>query len=237
MILRERYVSGDEAAAAAQAYLTEHAWPQPVVAEIDTTQAPGLFVQALGYAATANFQYVDTTAADGTTGNISAFVQAIVANDCQFLTAGNIETNTLQRYRRFDDLTRCWDAIEKLAQMGDADGAPWIATVYNGRALHYERADNRPTLFWGGSERGVTAGAGRGNPWLMRPGVMRDLTGLVASGRPGAFLQQARDTWVDEVEMAQGQDKPQLRPGGYDPRAILAAQAQYLRWMEGMDEA
>jgi hypothetical protein len=233
MILDERYVSTAEAQAAAQAYLAEHAWPAPEVVEIASTQTPGLFVQAVGYCATANFQYVDTAAADGLTGNISAFVSAIIANDCEFLLAGNVETNTLQRYRRFDGLRRCWDALEELAEMGDAANHPWLVSVYNGRRLNYEMADNDPQLYYRGPKEGVTSGTGAINAWQVRPGVMRDLTGVVTSARPGSFLAQANDVWVNEVEMSLGRAQPVFKPGAFDPLALLRARDQYLDWMEG----
>lgn len=231
MILDERYVSGEEAEAAAQSFLAEHAWPAPEVVAIDTSRPPGLFVQAVGYCVTANFQYVDTTAADGQTGNISEFVSRILTYDCQFLQAGNIETNALQRRRQFDGLRRCWDALEELAEMGDPDNAPWLVAVYNGRRLNYEQADSAPQLYWRGPQQGVTGGTGAINPWLVRPGVLRDLTSTITSARPGAFLEEARDVLVDEVEMSQGRERPVLKPGGFDPLAVLRAKDQYLDWL------
>jgi hypothetical protein len=236
MILDERYVSDEEASAAAQAFLAARAWPEPVVVAVDSRQAPGLAVRALGYGATANFQYVNTAAADGATGNVSDFVSLIRQYDCEFLLAGNIETNTLQRYRRFDRLIRGWDGLVELARMGDATNAPWLVRVGNERRLHYEQADATPTLYWHGPRRGVEGGTGAINGWLVKPGVMRDMTSNATSARPGGFLEQARDFVVEEVEMAEGQARPVFRPAGFDALEILRARDRYLDWMEQVQD-
>jgi hypothetical protein len=232
MILHPKVVTATEATARGETFLARHAWPMPETVEIASTRAPGLFVQAVGYAATAQFQYINTDAADLATGNISDFVSRIIQYDCEFLRAGNIETNTLQRRRQFPDLMRGWDGIKALVGEGDASGAPWTAMVYNGRRLDYEQADAEPVLFWRGEPEGVTVGSGNINPWQVRPGVMRDLTSAITTAQPGGFLQQARDTLVEEVEMSDGREQPVFKPGGFDPLAILRARDQYLAWYE-----
>lgn len=231
-------VSTTEAQTRAQTELTQLAHPIETAVSFhqndseDEIYREGLAVYAVGDIFTANNKYVGTTSADGTTGNISAFIQAIVENDCQFLSVGNVKTNTVQRRRDFKTPTRAWDALRQLTEVGDASFSPWVIYSHGGGMVRYEPASNKPLYEWRGRDAGLVDLTGGGSPWGVLPGVIRDTTRRSTPAIPGTFLQKSNDSWIAEIEMASGSGQPVPKPFSYDDDAILEAYRMNQQWLD-----
>ena len=206
--------------ATAQAYratfLADHAWPWPRPTSLGKPGAATLTITACGYAFTANWMFVE--AGDATDDDLDDWMAEIVgaatglssnhggaisgAGDCQFLKTGSLATNTLQATKVADSPARAWDVIAELAQLGDANGDPWRVWVDVGRLVHYAKISSTPRYFLHGGVLYSTAGAREAvTPWSVRPAVVRDLDYPVARAERGSWLDDARDLFVEEVEV------------------------------------
>ena len=219
-------------------------WARPV--RFDNEQPQGLSVYAVGDAQTANNKYVAGSHVDDSETNISTFVTEIVQNDCEFLSVGRIETNTYQVTKTLQSPIRAWDALKMLAEMGDTSFNPWRVYVDSGGRLNYEQDDNEPQYEWRfgrGPEGGglLTDKFGDASPstyWAMEPAVIRDYTLPKSDTPPNANLQDNRDAWIAEVEMADGLETPNIATDGIDPEEMLRAQQRFQKQLEsGVDPA
>lgn len=221
-------------------FLAERAWPWPRPIALGAGGEARLDLVVCGYAFTANWLFLaegDNTADDlddwigevvGTTTGLTTNHGGSTAGagDCQFLAGKSLATNTLQAVKGSDGPMRPWDLLSELAALGDSSGNPWRVWVDTGRLLHYGPISAAPRYFM---RRGVlydSAGArGASNPFQVRPAVVRDLDYPISGGAYGSFLQDRRDSFVEEVEVnAQGQIS--LKTAGYLSSDILAAQYQ-----------
>lgn len=233
----------DTAAAYRDTYLKSNGWPRPRTVSISRPTGTYIEVKACGYVFTANWLY--TMAGDGSEGNISTWIAAMAgtdyglsdnhggtnldAGDMEFLRAGQIDANTLQRRMAPDGHARPWDIIaggqDSLVALGDASGNPWRCWVGPGRQLHYQQVDTDPQFYLKPDGIYDTIGARTPtSPWLIDPSVIRDLTSPRGSAHPGSFLQSRQDSWVEEVEMADGWPYPALRTSEMDEADIAEAQ-------------
>lgn len=224
-------VSATVAQTKAQDELVKTAVPFPqTIALGRSVRAEGLTVTTAGLVFTANNRYV--TAGDGSEGNVSAYIQEIIEDDCDFLKVGRIQTNTLQVVKGFDGPIRAWDALVELTELGDGTN-PYIIYVDADGYCHYHQASNTPLYEWRGvSGGGLTTRLGGRSPWSLWPGVVRNLKRPSSTPAPGTFLADGRDTWVAEISMADGQDEPELKPDGFDPADIERAVERNKRWLE-----
>lgn len=229
MILTRTKSNQSTAEAAAQDFLLLHQQPQPQNLGFDISGEEGLFVQVVGDIFTANNKYV--TAGDDTDDDLSAFLQEIIEDDCEFLSVGKIESNTEQVRKSFEIPTRAWDAILNLVDVGNGGTAPFFVNVKPGSRFHYEAASNSPTYEWRGSA-GLVDLVGKRSPWTAAPGVIRNMMRKSGTPIPGSFLQDIRDSWVFEIQMADGFDDPLPKTGEFDPSEIMSAMEQNRRWLE-----
>jgi hypothetical protein len=231
-------VSATQAQTRAQTELAQMAHPIETAVSFqqseleDEIYREGLEVRASGDIFTANSRYVGATSADGATGNLSTFVQAIIENDCQFLSVGNIQANTVQVRRSFKTPTRAWDALLDLVEIGDSQFRPWTIYSHGGARVRYELANNAPRYEWRGRKTGLVDLIGGGSPWAVLPGVIRDTTRRSTPAVPGTFLQKSNDSWVAEIEMASGSTQPIPKPFRHDDDALLEAYRMNQRWLE-----
>jgi hypothetical protein len=181
-------------------------------------------------------------AGDGSQDDVDDWISAIVgtatglssdhggstsgAGDCQFLQAGNLATNTLQVKTSADSDIRAWSLIEELAGLGDSSGDPWRAWVDVDRKLHYAEVDLSPRYYLRDGRLYDTAGGRVSvNPWSLRPGVVRDMSYPVRRSEPGSMLEDARDLYVEEIEVTAG-GAVSLKTALFDESEILAAQLE-----------
>lgn len=162
-----------------------------------------LSVTCCGYIFTANWRF--NTVADGQTGNASDWIANTVALDCQFLEAGDIKTNPFQVKRELGGIaSRNWDVMSQVTSLGDGS-TPWRIYVGQGRLLHYQPVDITPRYYL--RERGLYNQAGGQveiSPWLVQPGVVRDISYPLGRGQPNGILSDARDFFIDEIEVSAG---------------------------------
>ncbi len=248
---KEELLSADNVPAATATalrdrYLAGNAWPwaRPVSLGGEDETRPGqgtrLEIRACGYVFTAQWLYLQ--AGDGSDDDIDDWISAIVgtaeglssdhggstsgAGDCQFLSAGNLATNTLQVKTAVDSDTRPWSKIEELAGLGDSSGDPWRAWVDVDRKLHYQAVDLSPRYYL--REGGIYDSAGGRvavNPWAVRPGVVRDLAYPVRRSERGSSLSDARDQFVEEIEVS-ADGSISMSTAIFDEAGMLAAQAE-----------
>lgn len=228
-------VSQAEAEAEAAGTLTETAYPWPWPLRFDRRLEDRVEVTAAGDVFTANNRYVSAATLDGNTGNISDFVKKIVENDCDFLQVGRITTNTLQSKRSLKINMRAWDALHHLALIGDGN-QPWRVWIDLEGHVNYGPADNTPYLEWHGRERGLVDRVGDRSPWAISSWVIRDKTRPGRNAIPGTFLQQSNDSWIYEIEMADGMDYPNPKPDVFDEGEIERAREMNQRWLEMEEE-
>jgi hypothetical protein len=228
-VLTLDHVAAAEAQAAAQTLLTAKSLPSPRPVAIDPRDQDGLAVTAVGDVFTMNNKLV--TAGDGTTDNISDYISDIISTDCEFVSEGVIDTNTLQILKETDLPTRAWDLLLRLTEAGDASDNPWRFTVEGGKAA-YQQADNTPLYMWMGREQGLVAQIGPDNPWQMRPGVLRNTTRIHSSWPSTSFFQSGRDILIEEIEMGDLMPFPHMRPTGVNESDIQAGQRYFSRILQ-----
>ncbi len=222
--------SGQYGAAAAEAaakrYLWEHQWPtqQPVGVDLGVGENR-LTVTVCGYIYTANWRYVSV--GTGSAGNVSTWINSIVTTNCDFLSAGKIDTNTLQVEP--DNNTRAYDTIAEYALLGDASTyRPWRFYVGAGRKAFYEPMTTAPSYHLRGGHLYSTSGTQvERDPWRVTPGVVRDLSYPVSTAEYSGWLEDKRDFWIDEVECSTGGGLS-LRSSAYSEYDTINAQASYI---------
>ena len=216
-----------EAEAAAQTRLQQFAQPYPRVTGIQKRFQDGLWITAVGDIFTANYKFI--TASPGS--NYTDYITNILTDDCAQLTAQNIATNTLTS-TAYDKDTRAWDALLELTQRGDASFNPHQILVTNNGNVTYQQADNTPNYYWHGRRIGLTtSNRGPNNPWTQKPAVVRNNTRPAAAAYPNTFLQQSRDNWVQEVQMAHDAEEALLLPEGITAQTIESKKWQYEKWI------
>jgi hypothetical protein len=152
------------------------------------------------------------------------------AGDMQFIKAGNISDNDpdadgdallVAQLPGLEE--RPWDIIQELASLGDADGNPYRAWVDTGRLLHYQPIDTTPRYYIRqGNYYDTMAGRAPVNPWLMQPAVARDMDYRPTATEPGSFLDNPRDLYCEEIEMADGWAVPAVK-------TVLFSEAELLQ--------
>ena len=208
------------------------------------TPAPTrLIVRAAGYGATAGWMFAQE--GDNLDHDVSHWIAAIVgsafslsanhggsaagAGDCQFLRSGVIDRNTLQVTECTTTPQRAGDLLYSLAALGDSTGYPWSLEVDTGRLVHYRPVDRTPRYYLKGAQvfDNLTAHT-PAPPWTLRPAVMRDMSYRPAvRSEPGSFLDDPRDIYVEEVEVA-ASGGVSLRTSLFDQSDLLANQFDYL---------
>ena len=224
--------------------LQELAYPRAKTAgtELGIVGDASLFVRACGYVFTANWRY--ESAGDDTDDDLSTWVEEIIATDCtDFLQQGRVQANTdpVRKETRIE--MRAWDVITKMLEIGIDDGTnqvPARAYVDNERFLHYEEINTTPVYFKRGGGFYTAAGARtEANPWQVKPAVVRDLTYPIQTFELDAWLDDARDWYMNEVDVWDNQDGTAgLIPKGeeFNESDILTAQENYKRQIQRMQD-
>lgn len=222
----------EQAAAEARrdTYLRENGWTWPRVVGMGLGRSDiQLTIALCGYVHTANWRY--ESVGDGTTGNLSDWLKAIIETDCEFLQVGSITENTMQVRKETNTPQRAWDVLNELLDLGDTAGNPYRLYVDNQRRVTYEPLSKEP-LYWlrGGMLYNSAGGSGAANPWLLKPGVIRDTSYPIRRKELGAWLDDARDCLIDEIEL--GDSGITLKTDEFEEGDLLAAQQDYAAMLE-----
>ena len=209
-------------------WLKENAWPwaRPVGA-LRGMGANQLTVTVCGYVFTSNWRYATGGA---TTGNVSAYIADLIAN-CEFLSAGIVNENTLQVKFESSIPSRTYDVISEQAGLGDASGNPWRFWVDNDRRANYKLIDTTPAYYLRGGELYASAGGSQAAiSWTVKPGVARDMNYPISRAEYSGWLPDARDFYIEEVEAGPG--GLALKTELFEESEILAAQQAYEQALE-----
>jgi hypothetical protein len=157
-----------------------------------------------------------------------------VGTDCQFLSAGTIESNTRQVVKDTNLPQRSLDVINELASLGISD-VPARFYVDNDRRAFYRTIDTDPAYYlrdgvFYTSAGGTTAA----NPWSLKPGVVRDMDYPIKKTEYGAWLQDARDFYISEFEVSDA--GVFYKTDEFDESELLANQQRYEKMLEDMAE-
>lgn len=159
------------------------------------------------------------------------FISASVTNDCEYLTAGSIQGNYVQINRVLQRDQRCWDTMMNMVELGDTSGNPWRLWVTPDRYLNYKQIDTTPRYYL--HDGGIYDSVGGGTavlPWLIQPAVFRDMSFTVARNEEGSWLDDARDIYVDEVEV-DAKGNVVLKTQLFSEGDLLIEQAEALKRM------
>lgn len=217
-------------------YLKDYAFPYPIAIGSNFSPTPTLEVMACGYAWTANWKYVSTTTLTGASDDVDGFLNAIITNDVEFLTLGKIQTNTTPTKRAADIPIRAWDLITDLTSLGDSNYDPYKSYVDENKRFYYEELDFgaryslRDQKVYGGVGSSIET-----NPWLIEPAVCRDLDYPVSRAEYNSPYSDARDFYIDEVEVRMGGEVT-FKTIDFDEGEIITAQQEYARWMDEYEE-
>jgi hypothetical protein len=216
-----------QAEAAAQTLLAQTSQPMPELVALDTNEAEGIHIQAVGDVFTLNNKYATTTV--NGFEDVSVFLTDTVTADAEFLASGRIAANTLEVEKEQRSPTRVWDLLLALAELGDGTN-PWRLWVEDGR-VNYQPVNPTPTYEWRGKKYGLQTVTGQTRLWDANPGIVRDYT--VPSSAPVAesLLLDSRDYLIEEIQMWQGAKRPQPQPQMSKEDDLLQAMDQYQRMM------
>uniref|UniRef100_A0A6M3KRA7 Uncharacterized protein n=1 Tax=viral metagenome TaxID=1070528 RepID=A0A6M3KRA7_9ZZZZ len=230
-------------------FLSEHNWPVMQAVAADQSQTATLTVTALGYVHTMNWMFVQE--GDGEETNLNNWLSSIIgtdyglspahggtveaAGDCQFVKRSTPwSSNATQVLRSSSIRQRAWDQIVELLEFGIPDSAtdtpdymPARCWVGPGRNAYYQKIDRTPRYFMrNGKLYNPAAGDVTVSPWLVQPGVWRDMDFPIRRKLARAFLAQANDSWIKEVEVdAQGRILP--KPALFSETDLSAKMLDY----------
>ena len=161
-------------------------------------------------------------------GPASDLISDVVGADCEFLTLAKADINLVQVNRVLTNEARAWDVMRAAVELGDTDGNPWRLHVGAGRQVVYEEIDTTPRYYLrGGSVYDSLGSQVAVSPRLVQPAVVRDMAFTAARSEIGSWLDDARDIYVDEVEVDMG-GQLVLKTGLFSEGEILANQASYI---------
>ena len=225
----------DQAPAEARrdAFLNINAWPwaRPESGMLQEARMPSLLVAACGYVFTANWRY--TTTADNSNSTISTWLKDIIDTDCQdYLRSGQIASNSTALKQTLDVPTRSWDLVQELVELGDSSGNPYRCYVENERYVRYQQIVKQPDYYIQKGQLTKTISDASGvNPWLVKPGVFRDLDYPIRRQEQGSWFDDARDFLTEEISVG-ALSGLSWRALEFDEAELLAAQQEYQTWLE-----
>lgn len=202
LIINADKTSPEKAETQAQNKLTANAWPKPSKPRINDggQNRTYLEVECVGYWATAFFKYVDfenSSQLIGANETISDLITAVLGDDCDWLSAVNIQTNSDEyQAERNDDIT-AGALIERVI----ADD--YRLMVDNSQGVIYEAVGTSPSLYR--QESVYTESPGGKMPvdaYRVEAGiVVRDLDWPTSPGHYAGDLQYENDYIANEWEV------------------------------------
>ena len=198
-VLLEAGMTDASAVAKAAKEVNERAWPRslpPDQYEVDVgPKEDGLSVLFAGYGWTLNYLHLLAGGTDMASNHVTSLI-----DEAEFVTAGVIESNTLDFQVEEGEPTRIWDALEEIIDAGDGTGARWIGGVYAGRVFDYGPA---PTTLSYHYRRGqlLAVHGGPIEPWFALPGLAQLDDAPVGPGEiTGRIADNPRIIFLEEIE-------------------------------------
>ena len=204
-------------------YLKENQWPSAYMVGVRSSGEAKLEIMVCGYIFTGNWRYVSTL--DSSTVNLSDWIKSLITADCPYLRQGVIKANTYQVTKTLKTNKRIFDQLTSLVELGRS-GYPAQLYVLNDRYVRYQTIETAPRYYMRDGKLSDTSG-GRTEvaQWKVLPGVGRDLT--YPSGRKeySAWLLDARDFVISEVEASD--TGVTLKTTLFEESELMAAQDKY----------
>lgn len=201
-------------------HLREYAWPRSrlsgglTVGTLLPAAGDSLEVVCAGLWSTLNWRYFQTYAQPTEVPTPASAQIARLVAAAEFVTAGRIETNALPILLDCTVPQRLGDAIEGIAEQGDADGNIWQCGVW-GDNLNYHPAPTTVEYAWRNGELWAAGGAAVTHQ-LVRPGcLMLDAsapTGGIPAG--GTVFDDPRVGYVEQIEYTAATDSIQMAFSG-----------------------
>lgn len=183
-------------------------------------QPDSLRVTAVGYISTMNWLYREASIA--ATAASTAITTLIGASE--FITAGDIEVNTLSIDADCTTPQRLWDLIEDILLQGDVSGNRWVGGIYTNRRFDYKLAATTVRYFIRDGNFFNASGESPA-PSLVRPDFIVHNSDAPMGGIPvgGNVWDDPRNAWITEVEFI-APNGLRLKPAGFEDVDILKAQ-------------
>lgn len=180
-----------------------------------------LQVTVAGYVATLNWCCRESSIA-ATAANTA--VEDLV-DDSEFVTAGTIDTNSMNVDVDCSNPQRLWDAIEDIIGQGDASGNRWVGGVFEDREFDYNQGATEVKYYL---RNGTLIGLANSTvfPSMLKPDfIIRNANAPSGSGTPigGNAWDDPRNAWITEVEFI-APDGLVLKPSGFEDIQILQEQ-------------
>lgn len=218
-------------------YLKRYAWPiSNPVGPVTSYSPASLRVLVCGYIFTVNWQFATLNEEN----NISDMISSLINGDVELVTIGKIDTNSqsISLEANVSDVDqipqRVWDLIaDDMLPVGDEDGDIWRFYVDLDQLCYYNELSMTPAYYV--SEGTVRYSSSQDldvPPWLLGPGVYRDLDFRTIGQEQDSIYLDARDFIVEEVEVSDTGGIA-LKSLGYDDSAFIASLNTYSQLSSG----
>lgn len=204
--------------------LADKSWPRARLISFGNNRS-GLEVRASGSIVTSQYKYLVQV---GTGLSISAYVTLILDNDCEFFTAGVVDTNAIVTKSKDIGFDRVWETIAYYAELGDGV-QPFTVETVNG-TVNFRKRSADVVYHWDNGVKNISGE--KMNKWLVQPKVIRDITRRKSVTPTGSFLRDGRDAVITEVRASAGRDTPRITLDKNVPEELLADMADHMAWLE-----
>lgn len=179
-----------------------------------------LQVTVAGYVTTMNWRYRESSIV----ATAASTALEDLVDDSEFVTAGTIDTNSMEIDEDCATPQRLWDAVEDIIAQGDASGNRWVGGVYEDRRFDYNQGASEVKYYIRDgvlvSHAGIPVIPSQLNPdFILRNA--RAPTGGTPIG--GNVWDDPRNAWITEVEFV-APDGLILKPSGFEDVQILQEQ-------------
>jgi hypothetical protein len=222
-------LSGTEAEARRDTYLTAHAWPTPALTSLrlggrDQSTAE-LSIELTGFSYELRGRYFDINGEITAERNTLSELVTFIATEGGF-ELGQIADNPLTWSQETND--NALAVLTQICELGDTTARPWRWWIDKDRQLHYQPLSQEVKYYLvnGGlrlSNNRPVAGQER----TIAPGIVRRM-GTFRASRPGHWLTDGRDFYATRVEVS-ADNELSLSTAEYDEFALLEAQADIQR--------
>lgn len=177
-----------------------------------------LQITVAGYVITLNWRYRESSI----TATAANTAVEDLADDSELVTAGTIDTNSMNVDVDCATPQRLWDAIESIISQGDASGNRWVGGVYDDRKFDYNQGATEIEYYLRNGNL-VDQKNAAVVPSLLKPDfIVRNANAPSGGGTPigGSVWDDPRNAWITEVEFIAPHGWI-LKPAGFQDVGLL----------------
>lgn len=231
-VLSPTYIDSTMAEANTRSTLAQQKSPTDITESISRQGGDSLSVTATGLYITANNRYIPAATSSPSLVDVSDYITTIIGDYCDFLEAGEIQTNGTKTPAGVENDTPAWEHL--LALTLSSSSTSFFRLKCLGNKLHYVALDTTPVYYWHG-DRYSYSGVGRVDKYYMCPAVIRNLTTYQRTLLPGSFIQDSRDRIPQFIEVSDRDDVPYITMTGWGENVEREIQAN-VDWIERSKE-